>query len=611
MSLVPSPEDDEQRRTLLMIYIHGFMGNDASFHSFPAHVHHFLEETLANTHVVHTKIYPRYKTYKAIDVARDNFSKWLEPHESPETDVILLGHSMGGLLSADIVLMPASSGYPFRHRILGTISLDAPFLGLHPGVIVSGIASIFRPAPSPPGETNYSGSPTPSSLNARETVSPEPSILSGISSERLSSLSLSPSPLQSRPSGSDPFFNPPFFNDVPFQDRGWIKNVVHFANKHRSENLFEAAGSHIMSHLEFGACLGDYPALNSRYSRLRQLEDVKELGAGVSDARPTARVRFANYYTLSTGREKKPKPAPASPNPEPDSAGQESQISSPTSLHPKSESPIQETQASSVDIDQRASTPRSSGEEHSDDGMLQYVEPMPEEDGPVPEEGELPPAYTENADTKTADTAPSDEPPDDLQLPAIPDLPEPPVAPELDQHADKAIQKQVEKEAKRARKVYDQAVKQRDKAIKERQKLVDKHKRQLQKDAERRDKEQQKEARRREKEAQKRQAAEKQAWQDELDSRRSSNQQREEPDKDKDKEKKKKDRKFCMLPRDVSAGRDPAWVPVRMDGVDEVGAHCGLFLAGPHYEGLVVGVGTMVGEWVRESRSQRTAGVEG
>ena len=394
-----------------------------------------------------------------------------------------------------------------------------------------------------------------------------------------------------------------------------------------------------MSHLEFGACLGDYPALNSRYSRLRQLEDVKELGAGVSDARPTARVRFANYYTLSTGREKKPKPAPASPNPEPDSAGQESQISSPTSLHPKSESlvqeaqassvdidqrastptslhpksesPAQETQASSVDIDQRAFTPRSSGEEHSDDEMLQYVEPMPEEDEPVPEEGELPPAYTENADAKTTDTAPSDEPPDGLQLPAIPDLPEPPVAPELDQHADKAIQKQVEKEAKRARKVYDQAVKQRDKAIKERQKLVDKHKRQLQKDAERRDKEQQKEARRREKEAQKRQAAEKQAWQDELDSRRSSSQQREEPGKDKDKEKKKKDRKFCMLPRDVSAGRDPAWVPVRMDGVDEVGAHCGLFLAGPHYEGLVVGVGTMVGEWVRESRSQRTMGVEG
>lgn len=127
MSLVPSPEDDEQRRTLLMIYIHGFMGNDASFHSFPAHVHHFLEETLANTHVVHTKIYPRYKTYKAIDVARDNFSKWLEPHESPETDVILLGHSMGGLLSADIVLMVGAYSYGFHAFPRAT--LDQPCSG--------------------------------------------------------------------------------------------------------------------------------------------------------------------------------------------------------------------------------------------------------------------------------------------------------------------------------------------------------------------------------------------------------------------------------------------------------------------------------------------------
>ena len=103
-SLVPSLNPDEQRRTLLIVYIHGFMGNDSSFRSFPAHVHSYLKETLQETHVVHSKIYPRYKTYKAIDVARDNFSKWLEPHESPRTDIVLIGHSMGGLLAADIVL---------------------------------------------------------------------------------------------------------------------------------------------------------------------------------------------------------------------------------------------------------------------------------------------------------------------------------------------------------------------------------------------------------------------------------------------------------------------------------------------------------------------------
>jgi pimeloyl-ACP methyl ester carboxylesterase len=116
-SLAPSEGDDVGevggRRTLLMVYIHGFMGNDTSFKSFPAHIHNYLKEALADSHVIHSKIYPRYKTYKAIDVARDNFSSWLVPHESPTTDVILLGHSMGGLLAADIVLIVSPFSSPF------------------------------------------------------------------------------------------------------------------------------------------------------------------------------------------------------------------------------------------------------------------------------------------------------------------------------------------------------------------------------------------------------------------------------------------------------------------------------------------------------------------
>lgn len=106
-SLAPSLEDrdGDARRTLLIIYIHGFYGNESSFRSFPAHVHNFLKDTLVESHVIHSKIYPRYKTYKAIDVARDNFSQWLEPHESDKTDVILVGHSMGGILAGEVALM--------------------------------------------------------------------------------------------------------------------------------------------------------------------------------------------------------------------------------------------------------------------------------------------------------------------------------------------------------------------------------------------------------------------------------------------------------------------------------------------------------------------------
>jgi hypothetical protein len=78
-SLVPDPAlEDTGRRRLLLVYIHGFMGNETSFRSFPAHVHNLVTITLADSHVVHTKIYPRYKSRDSLEIARDNFSTWFE-----------------------------------------------------------------------------------------------------------------------------------------------------------------------------------------------------------------------------------------------------------------------------------------------------------------------------------------------------------------------------------------------------------------------------------------------------------------------------------------------------------------------------------------------------
>lgn len=50
---------------------------------------------------------------------------------------------------------------------------------------------------------------------------------------------------------------------------------------------------------------------------------------------------------------------------------------------------------------------------------------------------------------------------------------------------------------------------------------------------------------------------------------------------------------------------DPTWVRVNMAGVDEVGAHCGLFFPGPHYEPLVGDVGERIVSWVQEDASKR------
>ena len=75
-SLRPIESAGVDRRTLLLVYIHGWMGNETSFQSFPAHVHNLLTVAMSDSHVVHTKIYPKYRSRKSMDNARDNFSSW-------------------------------------------------------------------------------------------------------------------------------------------------------------------------------------------------------------------------------------------------------------------------------------------------------------------------------------------------------------------------------------------------------------------------------------------------------------------------------------------------------------------------------------------------------
>ncbi|KAK4251101.1 hypothetical protein C7999DRAFT_28421 [Corynascus novoguineensis] len=615
-SLVPSTEEGEghvRKRKLLVVYIHGFMGNNSSFRSFPAHVHSLLKNLLGETHVIHTKIYPRYKTYKSIDVACENFSKWLAPHESPTTDVVLVGHSMGGLLAADVVLLPynhnPSNAVPlFRHRILGTISLDAPLLGLHPGIVVSGIASLFRPAPNPP-RPNEEAQSEYTKNSQSHTLSPDPSLYdeisppSGTSSPALDPNAFSSAGVDSEPDAHDPYFNPPFPNDVAFVDRGWFRNIIHFATKHKEENLVYAAANHIVSHLEFGACLADYSGLKSRYNRLRRLEDVDNWSQPEE-----VRVRFVNYYTVSTGTIKNPRIS--------------SEFASPKDPNTLGETGESSREIGSLASDQqnlaegdRVKTPRISIEDYSDGSgkaSLEVLEPIPEPElGPI-HEIEPEPESTiksdlsessvqhENDIRKTGPTSandralPEDDPSyQDQNLTPIPSVPSPPESPNLDALPDKESRKQAQKIYKAALKAYAQTVKARDRALKDRQKALGKRDRKAVKEAKKLEKQQAKLLHK------PRPTEEKLGREDE-------------ERKQKDKEKTLRRRKFCMLPPKLRDGTgigtpDPAWVEVYMEGVDEVGAHCGLFLPGPHYEPLVGDVGERIAGWVWEEASRRVA----
>ncbi|TWU73737.1 hypothetical protein ED733_000998 [Metarhizium rileyi] len=629
-SLAPS-EAPLARRRLLLIYIHGFYGNDQSFRSFPAHVHALVKELLVDTHVIHSKIYPRYKTYKAIEVARDNFSAWLEPHEGHGTDVVLVGHSMGGLLAGEIILMPNKSPYksqPFKHKILGTIALDSPFLGLHPGIVVSGIASLFQPS------SNAEDQKQPQCRETRETLGSPPGSDSS-SMERLPSIDshidlidteASPSPLE--PS-ADPYFDPPYYNDTPFREQPLVKRLVNFAAKHKREGLLNAVGRHITSHLEFGGCLADYRGLHVRYNTLRALEDVDEIKAKAEGhpAGAYARVRFVNYYTLSPGR---PKPAKAE-----EGEAQEAQVARGSSELQLTDLHIQDTPVfRSVELDSSDAlenqavdciafdgdaAPQTANVDHAQGSHNQPNEQLenPCNNALVPhanaddahrismqeiDANPLAEADTQEAQHQTAARTTTTTTTDDLDLSPIPNLSRKPTLPDTNAILDKDARKQAEKESRRLQKAYAQAVKDRAKAIQEREKLQEKRHRKASQEAEKQVKSAEKMRLRREREeARARVRKEKQAS-DCLSSERNAHQ---DDNGVAVAERAKKLKRFCALPSTRGGAADAAWVDVYMDGMDEVSAHCGLFLPGPHYDQLVGDVGSRVAAWVGEELSKR------
>ncbi|KAI0140564.1 hypothetical protein GGR57DRAFT_496032 [Xylariaceae sp. FL1272] len=535
-SLTPSlpPYAEFERRKLLVIYIHGFMGNDTSFQSFPAHVHKYLKLALSDSHVIHSKIYPRYKTYKSIEIARDNFSKWLGPHESPNTDVVLIGHSMGGLLAADVVLMQSTDqghlAY-FKHRILGQVALDAPLLGMHPGIVVSGISSLFRKNEPP----KRAGEPS--------TLAPQSPDTTGLPSPSLSTYSVPSTPIEtsSLPQVPAPFarpaptfdanFDSPFPNDIRIQERSWWKNVIHFVQKHNSEGLVDAATKHVMSHMEFGSSLFDINYLKNRYEAVRKLEDMDDLrNHGFVHVPP--QVRFLQYYTICNGYPKTPK--------EPDLEQTSRSISDADVLSPCSSmypSLGAHTPAQPVSEEETVQDAVSVSSSHSGRSSLELLspEPIPDQDQSITADH----AHSERIDDTSLDdgltTVQREEPltgspptmevmaenkPEvsesvavpaplelDFDLPAVPNLPSKPEPPNLELYSDKDARKQAEKEGNRAQKAYDQAVKDRQKAIKEREKIVGKRQKKRAQEAEKKAKEEQKKAKEEEKKKKKDEAA--------------------------------------------------------------------------------------------------------
>ncbi|KAL8847320.1 MAG: hypothetical protein Q9221_007636 [Calogaya cf. arnoldii] len=595
-SVAAIPSSSESRRKLLLIYVHGFTGNETSFQKFPTDVHELAGRQLLDAYTVQSIVYPKYKSRKKIDFARDEFSS-------------------------------CYSATPLRHRILGTINLDAPFLGIHPGIVASGISSLFRKAPDQPDEANASGQEPLMTPNSSVDV-PRSSVPSAIQVGDASMLNTSASASDVAPSirslsldSRDDASGAPETTD---SKQSTLSRAIYFINKH-SDGLTKATKSYLTSHIEFGGCLADYKGLMNRYSRIRALED-----------NPRARVRFINYYTASTGRIKRPKP--------PASVDDEARPTSSEDRRPSVDQDTRDPDLSAFTTDLAQLSPRASTD--GDEGAAVGPNVVSSEDISDTEPSDL----CEGNDIKLPDQhsinlthPPTRQPPGVPSSPTasatklettdlsdltsadfLPPLPDPPMKPpplDSSTYPDKDALKIASRDHDRALKTYNRLLKDRDNAIKDRRKLLVK-----------RAKTAEKEERDEERKASKNKAklTEKATKPiagnsdngDGLENAITASSEPKsipattsplslapstpkatsttpaKPPKPPKQPKPLKYRPFCLLPHQP----DPTWIRVLMRDTDEIDAHCGLFgREREHYERFVTAVVERIVMWIEEA----------
>ncbi|KAF6811504.1 hypothetical protein CMUS01_13247, partial [Colletotrichum musicola] len=153
-------------RTLLLCFIHGFKGNDDTFHDFPDDLKRTVTKQLPD-HRVESIVYPKYETKGELAQATDAFLAWLKeqvmeirkahvenpwPPKDRQVGVILVAHSMGGFVAADALFLavneraqanPAEDD-PIFPPIQGILTFDTPYNGLARSMFVYGAFSNYQ-----------------------------------------------------------------------------------------------------------------------------------------------------------------------------------------------------------------------------------------------------------------------------------------------------------------------------------------------------------------------------------------------------------------------------------------------------------------------------------
>ncbi|KZT53638.1 hypothetical protein CALCODRAFT_500892 [Calocera cornea HHB12733] len=299
---------EQTEPVLSLVFVHGFQGDYHSFQSFPTDLHFAL---LPRIPTLQTFVYPTYKARRSVEHATNELLKWMK-WRLPPGPVVLLGHSMGGIMIVEAAFRAGDGG----ERVVGLINFDVPFLGVHPHVVISGLASLFKSEDNQseqemndPAAVNMPGaSPPQPGLSPTASIHspnspPLPPRPSSITSSTSTSSRLPPPPSLHL---SGPGRNPPpnelltvafnVLNLGPPPEA--LNSKLHWLSKHRKAP-FSGAWKHVSETMEFAGCLMDPSGLWGRYDRL--VKWGKEGKKGDT-------LKWINYWTETVP---KPKPPPA------------------------------------------------------------------------------------------------------------------------------------------------------------------------------------------------------------------------------------------------------------------------------------------------------------
>ncbi|KAL2164362.1 hypothetical protein VTH06DRAFT_3578 [Thermothelomyces fergusii] len=173
------------KKTVLLCFIHGFKGDETTFgkdYAFVRHLRNLVAAALPKVNV-RAVVYPTYETRGDLGECVTRFSDWLlnkvidlevaagtpSPLVDPSVRVVLVGHSMGGIVAAETAIRTASEQpvhnsvdedsptksstamppppnplmFPY---IQGVLAFDTPFLGISPGVVAHGAETHYTTA---------------------------------------------------------------------------------------------------------------------------------------------------------------------------------------------------------------------------------------------------------------------------------------------------------------------------------------------------------------------------------------------------------------------------------------------------------------------------------